>query len=194
MSQEAIGVFPNLMHSPSLAAPYKPLNEQYLYTKQLPRPVETPKFIRNNLDIHDISKGDEMGQWVHDSQQKALVGSVPVFVQGRPVNDQMKTRTKDRYLGISSMLGRSNNIDRRIYRPNQDLNVTSTRQNNVLNNSDIPESQVGFKAKPAKPYNLLDYSDVSGKYAKSNISRRYNSPNMITDIKAAQIMPIQLYA
>ena len=140
-----------------------------------------------------------MGQWLTSGQQNSILGSVPMFAQGKVNQDdnEMNTRTKQTFIGLRPPLGKSSaalaTFDRRIFKPNWES--PPQRESNILQNSDIPETQVGFRRKKSRPYNLMDYSDVSGKHLQqSGNSRRYNSPNMITDIKPEQIMPIQLQA
>ena len=76
-----LGKYPNLMSS-NLEQAYKPFNNEYIANKDADKPIEQPKFIRNQIEVNDITHDHQMGQWLTNTQQNSILGSVPYFVQG----------------------------------------------------------------------------------------------------------------
>ena len=76
------------------------------------------------METADIINDQEMGQWLTGGQLNSILGSVPMFAQGK-VNQEdndMRTRTKQTFIGLRPPLGKSSTalatFDQRIYKPN----------------------------------------------------------------------------
>ena len=68
------------------------------------------------------------------------------------------------------------------------LNLASTDVGRSNYNDDIEGSKPAYLSRRVRNYNLMDYSDVTGN--PKNYSRRFRSPNNVTELKPSQIMPI----
>lgn len=94
------------------------MNDIYLKSKTIERPVEPPKFIRDSLNVSDISKGDAMGDWSSNQRQKQInatksgMGQINNTVwHGNAINNS-RTDRDDRVrsrcvIGVNSVLGQS---------------------------------------------------------------------------------------